>query len=240
MTPLDGTRLERTEPEMPDRNHRSRNWATGSGMWLFVIAALAFVSAPIAWWTTDILQADNDFCNSCHLPDGTPLHTEIRDDFDGRPPASLAARHADLMLTSRPDSPSIRCIDCHGGVGLVGRVRVKLLSVKDSLQYLTGRFEEPEGMSWPLWDTDCRQCHQSFREKGEGFDGEAFHDKQLHNIGLGVDCVECHTAHDAEGDPELWFLRAASVQLRCAQCHVEYARNGAIMSHPKRKLSEHY
>lgn len=209
---------------MPDRNHRSRGQATGLAIWLLIVVALALVAAPVAWWTTDLLQADDDFCNSCHLPSGTPLHTEIRDDFDARPTASLAARHADLDLPDRPDSTGIHCIDCHGGVGLLGRARVKLLSLKDVLLYMAGRFEEPDGMSWPLWDADCRQCHPRFRGTGEGFDGEPFHDKRGHNVGLGVDCVQCHTAHDTDVDPELWFLRADRIGARCAQCHVEYAQ----------------
>lgn len=185
-------------------------------MILFVLAA------PAAWWATDRLEAEDDFCNSCHLPNGTPLHKELRKDFDGRPPASLAALHADLALSDRPDSPKIRCIDCHGGVGLIGRARVKLLSAKDSLLYIAGQFEEPEAMTSPLWDSDCRQCHERFLEKNRGFDGEAFHNKPLHNVGLGVDCVECHTLHDA-GDPSRWFLEPDHIRMRCAQCHVEYA-----------------
>jgi nitrate/TMAO reductase-like tetraheme cytochrome c subunit len=191
-------------------------------MGLLITATLALLVAPAAWWTTDVLEADDDFCNSCHLPSGTPLHKEIREDYDGRPPSSLAARHAGLVLSDRPDAPSVRCIDCHGGVGLLGRARIKLLSAKDTFLYLTDRFEDPEEMSWPLWDADCRQCHESFPEKGAGFDGEAFHDKPLHNVDLGVDCVECHAVHDAETDPDLWFLSTDSVIARCAQCHLEY------------------
>lgn len=219
---MKGTTLERTEQEMPLQNHRSRGRATGSAIWLLLATTLVFLVVPAAWWTTDLLEADDDFCNSCHLSDGTPLHTEIRKDFDGRPPASLAARHADLALPERPDSPKIRCIDCHGGVGLIGRARVKLLSVKDSLLYIAGQFEEPETMTSPLWDNDCRQCHEKFPEKERGFDGEAFHNKPLHNLDLGVDCVECHTAHDV-GRADLWFLESDHIRMRCAQCHVEYS-----------------
>jgi len=208
---------------MPDRSHQSRGQLTGSAIGLLIAIALALIVAPAAWWTTDVLEADNDFCNSCHLPDGTPLHKEIRNDFDARPAASLAASHAATSLPNRADSPSIRCIDCHGGIGPLGRGRIKLLSAKDTILYLTGYFDEPETMSWPLMDVDCRQCHAEFREKEDGFDGEAFHNKPLHNVDLGVDCVECHSVHDAEADPGHWFLQVEHVQARCAQCHVEYA-----------------
>ncbi len=77
-------------------------------------------------------------------------------------------------------------------------------------------------MNWPLWDADCRQCHPSFQKKGEGFEGEAFHDRPGHNVDLGVDCVECHLAHDDAARPDLWFLNPDAVRARCALCHVEY------------------
>jgi hypothetical protein len=171
----------------------------------------------------DALKADNDFCNSCHLPSGESLHRTIRDDFDARPPANLAARHASTLVRERPDSPAFRCIDCHGGVGLVGRARVHLLSVKDAVLYVTGQFEEPDGMNWPLWDADCTQCHKRFEKKSEGFEGEAFHDRPGHNVDLGVDCVDCHLAHDTAARPDRWFLNPDAVRTRCALCHVEYA-----------------
>jgi nitrate/TMAO reductase-like tetraheme cytochrome c subunit len=208
---------------MAGPNRRNPDWAMGSTSWLIIAAVFAVLVVPAAWWTTDVLEADNDFCNSCHLPSGTPLHKEIREGYDVRPPSSLAARHGGLVLPDRPDTPNFRCIDCHGGVGPLGRARIKLLSAKDTFLYLTGRFEDPEKMSWPLWDADCRQCHENFREKGEGFDGEAFHDMPQHNVDLGVDCVECHAVHDAETDPDLWFLNTDAVIARCAQCHIEYA-----------------
>lgn len=208
---------------MPRRRRESRGRATRSALWLIVSSALVLLVAPAAWWTTDSLEADDDFCNSCHLPSGSPLHIEIREDFDARPPASLAARHGDFTLPNRPDSPRFLCIDCHGGVGFIGRARIKLLSAKDSMLYISGRFKEPEETKWPLLDRDCQQCHESFQEKEHGFDGEAFHNMPLHNVGLGVDCVDCHTLH-AAGQADLWFLEPDRVRLRCAQCHVEYAQ----------------
>lgn len=202
-------------------NARRRGRVTLPAAWLLAATAFALVAAPVGWFATDALEADDDFCNSCHLPDETPLHEGIRADFDQRPAASLAGRHGDVRLPHRPESPDFRCIDCHGGVGLVGRAEVKLLSVKDTLLYVTGRFEEPDGMSWPLDDADCSQCHASFPEKGQGFDGEAFHDQPGHNVDLGVDCVACHTAHE-RGDARQWFLAPDAVRARCAECHVEY------------------
>lgn len=211
---------------MPDRNQpiqgRGHRLGPGLGPGLVFGAVIALIATPTAWWTTDVLEADNDFCNACHLPNGTSLHTRIRDDFDARPVLNLAARHAGISLSARPESPEFRCIDCHGGVGFVGRAKIKLLSAKDGLLYLTGRFEEPRTMSWPLEDVDCSRCHDHFESKGEGFEGAAFHDQNGHNVDLSVRCVECHSVHARDVDTEAWFLRPEPVRTRCAECHVEY------------------
>jgi len=40
---------------------------------LLVAAAIGLVLLPTSWWVTDRLEEDNDFCNACHLPNGTRL-----------------------------------------------------------------------------------------------------------------------------------------------------------------------
>lgn len=197
-----------------------------SGFWAAAIA-LAAVSAPAGWLVTDHLEQDNDFCNACHLSPGEPLHREVRRIFDAAPPATLAAAHARAGNEARDDG-SFRCIDCHGGVGLVGRARVKALAAKDAFWYVVGHFEEPSGMRWPLWDEDCRRCHPRFEESDpEPWENPRFHQIGEHNVELGVGCVECHLSHDVEGDPDHDFLRARWVRTRCARCHREFEEGGA-------------
>jgi predicted CXXCH cytochrome family protein len=104
---------------------------------------------------------------------------------------------------------------------------VKALAAKDALVYLSGRFEEPETMRWPLCDEDCSACHASFESAGEEASGSpAFHDLPVHNVDLGVACVECHSAHEAGGNPGAFFLRAAAVRAQCARCHSEFEEGG--------------
>jgi nitrate/TMAO reductase-like tetraheme cytochrome c subunit len=220
---MPGTTLGRTDPDMPnpdDRRPRDRRMRSRLG--LLLVAFLVLVGAPAAWHTTDVLESDNEFCGACHLSSGQPLHTEKREAFHARPPQNLAARHASAKQIDRPDSPEFRCIDCHGGVGFLGRAKIKFVSAKDSILYLTGRYSEPKEMKWPLGDDDCRQCHAKFDLKGEGFDGEAFHDQPGHNEDLGVKCISCHSVHTEGADADAWFLRPAQVRTRCAQCHIEY------------------
>jgi len=180
------------------------------------------VSAPAGWLATDALERRNDFCNACHLEPDMPLHIQVRRDFDASPPLSLAGLHGGARVEGRADA-AFRCIDCHGGTGLAGRARVKALAAKDAFWYALGRFEEPDGMRWPLWDEDCGKCHASFDEaEPESWQSPRFHQLAIHNVDLGVDCVECHRTHDPGGNPDASFLHADLVRSQCALCHLEF------------------
>jgi len=196
---------------MQDRGRGIRNGAVG--------AALLVALGWAGWGISDRMERNDDFCVSCHIEPDRPLHAAIRSDFDARPPASLAALH---RSTGERGLEVFHCIDCHGGVSLHGRARVKALAVKDAFFYAIGRFEEPTEMRWPLWDEDCRQCHARFDESEVAAWGSPrFHQLSVHNVELGVDCVACHEAHEA-GNPEGYHLRAPVVRRQCARCHSEY------------------
>lgn len=189
-------------------------------------ALLVLAAVPAGWMVSDAVERRNDFCNACHLPDGGgPLHARIRHDFDARPPVNLAGLHALRVRADDAPPEPMRCIDCHGGVGLVGRARVKWLATRDALVWLSGDFEEPDSMRTPLLDADCLQCHPTFDESPSGESRPRFHELAVHNGELGHACVECHLSHDP-GDAEFHFLDLAHVRRQCAECHNEFANRG--------------
>ena len=191
---------------------------------LLIAAITSALAAPLAWWGTDRLEENDAFCSACHLPSGAPLHERNRADFRARPAVSLAVAHAVAGNRAREDG-AFRCIDCHGGTGLAGRVRVKLLSARDAAVYVTRHFEEPRGMRWPLRDDDCRRCHATFASAASTaneWEAPAFHQVIVHNRELGVDCVECHQAHPRGGLAERNFLHPDPVREQCARCHPEF------------------
>ena len=198
-----------------------RLWVLGMG------AVLGMVLLLVGWGVADHLEQDNDFCTSCHLEPGVPLHLEIRQNFDALPTSSLASLHAGVEVGERVaadgvsrDSADFRCIDCHGGASWTGRLRVKALAGLDLFWYVVGRFEEPTEMAWPLWDEDCQKCHVNFSDdRSSEWKTRPFHALASHNVDLGVDCVECHRSHDFEGDPEYYHLNASWVRSQCARCH---------------------
>ena len=196
----------------------------GRGLWWALLGAgvLGLLAASLGWWVTDRLEADNDFCTTCHLEPGLPLHQQIRRDFDAPAPNSLAAVHARTPLDAR-DGRAFRCIDCHGGHDFPSRLRVKVLAAKDAFWYAVGHFGEPTHMTWPLLDGDCRQCHARFDERDSPiWEAPRFHELPVHNVELGVDCVQCHTVHDPGGNPDAYFLHAQPLRSQCARCHAEY------------------
>ncbi len=189
---------------------------------LGMVALIAGVLLSVSWGVTDHLEQNNDFCTSCHLEPSIPLHLEIRRDFDALPPLSLVSLHGSVEVAEREDV-DFRCIDCHGGASWLGRARVKALAGLDLFWYLMGDFEEPALMEWPLWDEDCQKCHRGFREDPSlEWETLRFHELPLHNVDLGVGCVECHRAHDSAGDAGNYYLRVNWVRSQCGRCHSEF------------------
>ena len=185
-------------------------------------AAAAVASGPAGWLVTDALERDNDFCNACHLEPGLPLHRQIRDDFDVRPVVNLVGVHASAETPRFTDG--FRCIDCHGGVGALGKARVKVLAAKDAFWWVVGHFDEPTEMVWPLRDEDCAQCHATFKDPDPRAPSPAFHELVVHNAALGVACVECHLSHTTGGSEDLYYLQPTHVRAQCAECHSDFAQ----------------
>ncbi|MCP5045307.1 MAG: hypothetical protein GY944_30125 [bacterium] len=188
-----------------------------------LISILVLLAASAGWFVSDAVEANNDFCTACHLPDGNTLHSEIRAGFDASPVYTLAAVHREARVAVEGGERSFRCIDCHAGVGFVGRAKVKLLASKDALVWLAGDFDEPDQMQFPLGEADCRQCHVGFAAAQKDEDEALrFHALAVHNADLGVNCVECHTVHDGGGDEQAFFLNAPVVREQCGRCHSQF------------------
>jgi nitrate/TMAO reductase-like tetraheme cytochrome c subunit len=189
---------------------------------ILALGLVALAAGSGGWLATDALEANNDFCNVCHLSTGLPLHAQIREGFDAVPAVNLAGIHAAATEPARAARPLSRCIDCHGGVGAVGRTKVKLLAAKDALVWLSGDFDEPDHMEYPLGEADCRKCHLELSPEGGFETEETFHGLSVHNADLGVTCVECHTVHDGGDDSAVFFMNATRVREQCGRCHSEF------------------
>ncbi|MDP6981203.1 MAG: hypothetical protein QF570_21800 [Myxococcota bacterium] len=190
--------------------------------WIVVAAACLLPAGVVAWGLSDRVEQDNDFCNSCHLSGETPLHIEVRNDFDRTIPVSLAGVHGRGWVEEREDS-AFRCIDCHAGSGVLERTRVKLLSARDGLRYIAAAFEEPHGMSFELSPPTCLACHPTFRRSAApGWTVEAYHGLAAHDDAADAPrCVACHTVHETDGDAIAYYMARPRVDQQCRGCHVE-------------------
>ena len=190
------------------------------GRWwrrLALAGAVAVVSGTTAVAYVSHLEQDNRFCIACHRPDGKRLHRELFDRYESKPPVNLSAAHAAAEKT-------VKCIDCHGGVGVERRSRVLLIAAWDTLKYLTDNFKESERMVLPLGDRECVQCHADYNAgslpaEGGQPGGRDFHKHPDHRT-LPMTCVECHTSH-VTGDPRIQFLNNQVVLPHCQRCHKE-------------------
>jgi hypothetical protein len=188
---------------------------------LLALLPLALLAAALGWGVTDRLERDDDFCNACHLPGGTPLHEQVREDFDRVIPVSLAGVHGRGWVEDREDS-DLRCIDCHAGAGPLERARVKLFAARDGVRYALGSFEEPEGMPFDLSKEVCRQCHPSFRgSAAPGWTQRSFHGQPEHDGDASPKCVSCHSVHTRDGNGIVYWMARDRVDLECRACHAE-------------------
>lgn len=179
-------------------------------LWIALVAAAAL--APLGWVVSDHLESRNDFCTSCHLDATTPLHAELRRNFESAPAVNMASAHF-------AHDQTFRCIDCHRGASFPNRVRVKLLAMRDTLMYLTGRFDEPTEMRHPLWNEDCTQCHRKYKPERD----TDFHGIEVHNLpNFQLNCVQCHQSHPTGRSKELAWLAREPLVEQCRNCHEEF------------------
>lgn len=162
------------------------------------------------------LEQNDSFCATCHTEPETTYVRQAQATPNGRP-ATLAAFHARSGMAAG-DPGATRCIDCHGGVGTVGRLRTLYeLGVSDSLIFATGRHQQPATTTQPLADIQCAQCHADALAV-PGFENH-FHSKLTDPQAPRVACVDCHLAHSDRVEPREKYIRRAVIYPRCNDCH---------------------
>jgi hypothetical protein len=181
---------------------RARIAAAGA----LIVAVVGIIAA--AGGTAYAVQLENQdgFCASCHTQPETNYYqqTQVKDT------SSLAAFHA---------QKGVRCIDCHSGGGVFGRVDGLSQGARDMLAYYSGNYQTPAVTTNPLGDGSCTKCHADamnqqtfnnhfhvFLTRWQSIDPNAAH------------CVDCHTSHPSAALAQQ-YLDSASVQNVCGECH---------------------
>ena len=174
-------------------------------VWAALAAVLLVGGAGLA--TAGGLEESNRFCAACHTQPETTFFQRTQ-----AAAVDLASKHQAAWAT--------RCIDCHSGPGLGGRIGAMSLGARDLAAFVIHTDQQPAPLTVPIGDTNCLKCHanvpattnfnrhfHAFLARWQSLDAHA------------ATCVDCHAAHATDGDPNQGFLQQQQAQHVCDSCH---------------------
>ena len=151
------------------------------------------------------------FCSSCH--------TQPESTFYQR---SLETQTVDLASFHKVKNT--RCIDCHSGVGVVGRIEAELLGAHNALAFYTRTAVQPAKLTRPIGDESCLKCHQDVAARQDMNNHfHVFLARWQAQDPKAATCVSCHQGHSTDGDSQIMFLNQAITQAVCEACHASLA-----------------
>ena len=178
------------------------------------------------------MEKDNSFCGSCHTEPETTYLMRFDAALTGTAPdlASYHYRHSESSIS--PKVPTIRCIDCHVGEGLVGRGIVLSLAAFDAIKYFTHTARQPAQVVFDVQNEACLKCHEAevkkFADQPEKpfIIDNHFHYKYFQPGAAPLTCTACHIAH-REGSELNGFQFNRVIIPVCEACH-QYEGHGPL------------
>ncbi len=143
------------------------------------------------------LENRDAFCASCHTePEATFYQRTLE------APSDLASAHSAV---------GVRCIDCHSGEGLAGRIDALLQGASDLGAYLSGSYTQPAVTTNPVGEIGCTQCHAP-PSRDDPPDEDAL---------LPISASHYHLVEYADA----WMAMLDDAVGTCARCHVAHTEN---------------
>jgi len=175
-------------------------------LWLAAgVASLLLTTGTFAYGAH--LENNDHFCASCH--------TEPETTYVAR------TQHPAVDLASAHTGNNVKCIDCHSGAGLSGRLDAMALGTRDLGVYVGGHYPQPAVQTRPIPDANCLKCHQDVLRKNT-FDNH-FHVLlprwQAVAPQASAACVDCHTSHTTDGERQIAWLNKPRTVAQCNACH---------------------
>ena len=185
-----------------------------------MIAGLTVVLPVFSVVAAIQLENRDSFCGSCHTePEATYLARSTAAASD------LASSHA---------HGEVRCIDCHSGKGISGRMGSLAQGSLDLLAYLQDDYRQPARSRHPLGDAACLKCHlptdMAAPDESGLLNGSHYHlaaylgEWQSRASGEDSRCGQCHQPHALGGDSSQGFLAGAVLNPACEGCHTALGR----------------
>lgn len=178
-------------------------------------------------------ETHDPFCASCH--------TQPESTFFQR---STAAQSVDLA--SFHTTQNTRCIDCHSGQGLSGRISAELMGAHNALLWFSGTAVQPAPLNTPISDQNCLKCHQNVTSRsfqpmelmtapgGRGGGEREGRNNHWHTFLArwqaqspnAATCVTCHSGHTTDVNTQNGFMSDQNVVDTCNACHQVLRREG--------------
>jgi hypothetical protein len=161
-------------------------------------------------------EENDGMCAGCH----TQPETTYVERAQAAAPVDLASSHASLAQT-HPLTPTGRCIDCHAGPGVSGRLSAMTVGVRDIVKWAAGTANQPGRISAPLPDENCLKCHAAVLAGGS-FDNHPhrFLPRWQKADTTAATCAGCHSSHTTDGKQPIAFLNQERTVAECKRCHV--------------------
>jgi predicted CXXCH cytochrome family protein len=153
-------------------------------------------------------EENNAFCASCHTQPESTYYQR-----------SLTSAAVD-MASNHQTTHSTKCIDCHSGNGLSGRLSAISMGAKNAFLFYTKTAIQPAPLTNPIDDGNCIKCHSStLAETDFNHHFHAFLVRWQTVDPTASKCVDCHSAHTIDGDPTQAFLNTQRAEAVCQRCH---------------------
>ena len=217
---------------MIDQNHPPK-----PNKFPFLTVAVAVIALGVIFtvggFTFAATQEQHDsFCSSCHSqPESTFYQRSTASQ-----PSDMASFHT---------AQETKCIDCHSGVGMQGRISAELMGARNALFWYTGTAKQPAPVTIPIGDANCLKCHQDVVQRGftpkeqitvagGGGRGREGRNNHWHEMltrwqsasPTAATCTSCHNGHNSGGTAQTGFMVDQTVQVQCDACHQVLRREG--------------
>jgi predicted CXXCH cytochrome family protein len=197
--------MSKTNPS----NRRSKSKARKFPFLKVLLGAFALgIVLTASGFTFAATQEQRDsFCASCHTQPESTYYQR-----------SSNAQAVDLASAHKPKNT--RCIDCHSGSGIIGRVQAELLGAHNAFLFYTGTAVQPAKLTQPIRDESCLKCHQNVtNSRGRNNHFHAFLSRwQAIDPNAGA-CVSCHSGHTTDGSAANRFMNDIRTETVCEACH---------------------
>jgi predicted CXXCH cytochrome family protein len=177
---------------------------------LGIAAGIIFLLAAGGFGYAAVNEENDAFCASCH--------TEPESTYYER---SLAAAPVDMASAHHTtDDQNSKCIDCHSGIGITGRISAILLGARNTFLLVTHTETQPAPLTVPIGDENCTKCHDDTnRQTDLSNHFHAFLARWQAIDSQAAGCVDCHRAHTTGGEAAQGFLQAEHIDPVCERCH---------------------